>query len=102
MATNTVNQVLKKEKQAEENVNNARQDADRIIEDAKNTALSEKEKILSEAYKKADELVAKVQLDVDKMFEGAKEDAQNKKEQIISSSSVIKNDATKIVREILF
>lgn len=102
LATNTVNQVLNMEKQAEENINNARQEADRIIEDAKNTASLERERILSEAHKKADEVVAKVQLDVDKMYDNAKEEAQIKKEQIVSASAGLKNEATKIIRDILF
>ena len=102
MATNTVNQVLQKEKQADEAVANARRIADATVEDARVKAERNRTQILNDARKKTDELIAKVQLDSDKMFEDAKKQAQERREQIILTSAGIKNKATEIVRDILF
>lgn len=102
MATNTINQILQKEKQADENIAAAKQAASLAVENAKTKAEQLREQILSDARKKAEELTAKVQLDVDKMYDDAKAEAEKRKEQIISSSSSVKSKATEIVREILF
>ena len=102
MATNTVNQVLQKGKQADEKIAKARQDVAETIENAKKTAEKKREEILDEARQKADELVAKVQLDVDKMYNDAGAEAEKLRADILAGSSGIKSKATEIVSKILF
>lgn len=102
MATNTINQVLQKEKQAEENIAVARQQASDIISRAKSEAELKREQILGDARKKAQELTSKVQLDIDKMYDDAKISAEKRREEIISASSNVKANATQIVCDVLF
>ena len=102
MATNTINQVLQKEKQAEENIAVARQQASDIISRAKSEAELKREQILGDARKKAEELTSKVQLDIDKMYDDAKISAEKRREEIISASSNVKANATQIVCDVLF
>lgn len=102
MATNTINQVLQKEKQADENIAKARQEAADAVSKVKSDAELKREQILGDARKKAEELTAKVQLDIDKMYDDAKAEAEKRREEIISASSDLKKSATQIVCDVLF
>ncbi len=102
MATNTVNQILEKEKQADNTVAGARENANTIIEDAKEKAEDLKQQILADADKKAQELVAKVQFDTDKMYEDARAEAEKRAKHIISASAEVKSKATEIIKDIVF
>lgn len=102
MVTNTINQVLQKENQAEENIAVARQHAADTVSRAKSEAELKREQIIGDARKRAEELTSKVQLDIDKMYDDAKISAEKRREEIISASSNIKANAVQVVCDVLF
>ena len=102
MATETVQKILEKERQADANVVKAKQMVAESIEQAKKEAEVRKKQIIDDANKKAQELMAKVQLDVDKMYDNARTEAEKRKVEILGKSSNLKNNAIKIVSEVIF